>query len=384
MIELRHKEDCCGCTACASVCGRGAISMVRDAEGFLYPRVEAGDCVGCGLCETVCPVQRYDHRGPRQHPPQVYALHHRDEEIWEKSSSGGVFAALCEAVLAEGGCVFGAAYNERWEVVHRRADTQETADAFRGSKYVQSDLQGVYAQVKAALSKGRKVLFSGTPCQCEGLRGYLRREYDTLLIVDIMCHCVPSPALFADYVQFVQRKAGSPIRSIFMKDKRFGWGEQTLRITFENGEEWFNTPETRLWNTIFYSRLATRPSCHACRFTNYHHPGDVTIGDFWGIDRTHPEFYDRKGISLLFVNTAKGEALFAAVSKRFVYIKSDVEHCVQPNLLHPTQPAPARGAFWQDYARLSFRSLCVKYFGYGLRNYLRRRMKGVINKLFRR
>ena len=215
------------------------------------------------------------------------------------------------------------------------------------------------------------------------MRGFLRKTYEKLLVVDIMCHCVPSPKVFSDYISFVENKAGKKICSIFMKDKTFGWGNQSPRITFQDGSSWFNRAETHLWNQIFYSQLATRPSCHECRFSNYLHPGDITIGDFWGVEQTYPDFYNKDGISLLFANTPKGKLVFDEIKKDFEYIASDTEHCIQPNLIHPVAPDTRRNQFWNDYQRFSFKQTCVRYFGYGLRNQLRRRLSSFIRKFIK-
>lgn len=384
MIDFLPKTDCCGCTACASACGRSAISMREDCEGFLYPSVDGNKCVHCGLCVKVCPIVRRDKCEHNYTEPKVYALRHKNEGIWKKSSSGGVFSALSNYILSQGGCVFGAKYNEHWEVVHAKVETLEQASAFRGSKYVQSDMRDIYPMVKGELMCGRLVLFSGTPCQCEGLRGYLRKEYGNLYIVDIMCHCVPSPKVFADYIKFIQKKAGASICAINMKDKTLGWGNQTPRIYFDNGKEWFNSPETRLWNSIFYSRLATRPSCYHCRFTNYMRSGDITIGDFWGIEEAHPDFYDKRGVSFIFTNNEKGLGLFHSVSDRFVYRESHVTKCIQPQLKCPVNAPEQREQFWHDYTHMKFRRLCAKHFQYGLFNTLRRWASKVKHRIITR
>ena len=391
MINITDKADCCGCTACVNVCSRAAISMQEDEEGFKYPVVNPDLCVGCGLCKRVCPVLRCDKLEHKEAPIGVYALHHKELSVWNDSSSGGAFSSLVDWTFRQGGCVFGARYDEQFHVVHAKAETWEEALLFRGSKYVQSCIEGVYKQVRAELKKGRVVLFSGNPCQCEGLRGFLLRPYEKLIIVDIMCHCVPSPKVFSDYIAFIEKKARKKIGSIFMKDKTFGWGAQSPRIQFQDGEVWFNTPESLLWNQIFYSQLVSRPSCHKCRFAHYFHPGDITIGDFWGIEHTHPEFYDKKGISLLFTNTPKGQSVFKEVQNDFEYIESDTQRCVQPNLLHPVAPSALRSHFWQDYPKSSFCKICNSYFGYQYRNifvrklvYLIRKCKNFCKRLFLR
>lgn len=381
MITIVDKSDCCGCTACASVCSHAAISMTEDEEGFKYPVVDTDSCVGCGLCERVCPVLRYDKLENKDANPDVYALHSKDIFTWSNSSSGGVFSSLVRWTFNQGGCVFGVKYDKQLRVVHGKAETWDEALAFRGSKYVQSNLDGIYKQVKEELKKDRYVLFSGNPCQCEGLRGYLLKSYEKLIIVDIMCHCVPSPKVFSDYIDFIEKKARKKIGSIYMKDKTFGWGQQSPRIQFQDGEEWFNTPESRLWNQIFYSQLVSRPSCHKCRFTHYLHPGDITIGDFWGIEKNHADFFDKKGISLLFANTRKGQAVFKAIQSDFEYIESDTQRCVQPNLLHAVEPSNLRARFWEEYSRFRFRKMCTRYFGYEHKSILRGRLEECIRRI---
>lgn len=228
MIEIIDKHDCCGCTACVSICGHEALKMIEDEEGFLYPKLNKDLCTNCNLCERVCPIIRRDSN-PEDidgKPKQVFALHNNDESIWETSSSGGVFAALSELFLNKGGIVYGAEFDDDFVVVHRGETTQDGILKFRGSKYVQSDLRGVYAEVKICLRSGRQVLFSGVPCQVEGLKNYLMKPYDNLTTVDILCHGVPSPQIFADYITFIRSHTLLHLDHIFMKDKTFGWGNQ--------------------------------------------------------------------------------------------------------------------------------------------------------------
>lgn len=198
MLQLTDKQDCCGCHACASVCARQCITMQEDNEGFLYPVVDASTCTDCGLCEKVCPVINQDE--PRK-PLKVYAAKNRNEEIRRQSSSGGIFTPLAESVIRDGGVVFGAKFDKDWNVVHAWTDTIEGITDFRGSKYVQSTIGDAYREAREFLKQGRKVLFSGTPCQIAGLRKFLRKEYDNLLAVDVVCHGVPSPLVWRKYLE---------------------------------------------------------------------------------------------------------------------------------------------------------------------------------------
>lgn len=376
-----EKNDCCGCTACMSVCAKSAITMQEDEEGFLYPHTDMSLCNDCGLCNRVCPIIRYDKKGREEFPSYIYALHHKDFSVWKDSSSGGAFSAISDYVFAQQGCVFGAAYNDVFEVRHVKAENPEDALIFRGSKYVQSDIRGIYQKVQKELKKDRLVLFSGTPCQVEGLNGYLNKQYNNLITVDLVCHCVPSPKIFSDYIRFVQDIKGKRINKIMMKDKTLGWGNQKIRITFEDESEWFDTPETNLWSNLFYSQLISRPSCHSCRFANFNRPGDMTIGDFWGIEKSHPDFFDTRGISLLFVNTEIGHKVFNSIKSDLKYLLSSKESCSQPNLFHPVAPSPQRELFWQDYRCASFPKICKAYLGYGKHHLCRNCLLIILNRI---
>lgn len=362
MIQIRDKHACCGCTACASICGRNAIEMKPDEEGFLYPVCDLSLCVNCHLCEQVCPVIARDRLRPDIEPGTVLAARNIDENVQLQSSSGGVFTAVAEYVLSRKGVVYGAEYDEHWVVCHRREETMEGALRLRGSKYVQSNLKGVYEDIRFLLRQGRLVLFSGTPCQVEGLKCFLRSPFDNLLTVDILCHGVPSPMIFADYVRFIKKYSIGNLQGIFMKDKTFGWGYQNLRLTFSNGTSQFNTSLSNLWNRIFYSRLAFRPACYACRYTNYHRPGDITIGDFWGVEKSLPDFVDRKGISLILINNLKGKIIWSNIEAHFKYLKSSKEHCLQQCLSQPVLEPENRLVFWKDYATYGFPKIARTYY----------------------
>lgn len=240
MINILDKKDCCGCASCAQVCPKQCISMNEDCEGFLYPKVDSAVCVDCGLCEKVCPVI---NKGYTIVPLATYAAKNKDEKIRYKSSSGGVFTLIAEQILADGGVVFGARFNENWEVIHDYAETVEGLEAFRGSKYVQSVIGDNYKYAKQFLLEGRNVLFSGTPCQIAGLKKFLRKEYENLLTVEVVCHGVPSPKVWRDYLQYkrAQHVVGKNtvsssidelpmITGISFRDKISGWKKFGFKI----------------------------------------------------------------------------------------------------------------------------------------------------------
>lgn len=363
MISSKNIYDCCGCTACESICSAKSITMKPDEQGFLYPSVVISTCVECGLCEKVCPIIFRDSNKLEGLPLQVFALHHKDETILKSSSSGGVFAAFVEYFLLQGGIVYGAEYDENFVVIHRGEETGDGAIKFRGSKYVQSDIRGIYVEIRKHLKTGRKVLFSGTPCQVEGLKCFLLKPYENLLTVDIVCHGVPSPNVFADYVKFVQKNSFFKLTGINMKDKTFGWGYQDLRLYFGKGKSQFNTTLSKLWNKIYYSHLTTRPSCHKCRFTNFHRPGDITIGDFWGIENAHPDFVNKDGVSLCMINTEMGKKVWGQTKNRFIYIESNISKCKQPNLQYPVCEPSEKNEFAFLYKHREGGYVIKKFFG---------------------
>lgn len=381
MIEVTNPKSCCGCTACISICRHNAISMVPDVEGFLYPRTNIEKCIDCGLCNKVCPIEHGE--GLKKLPKGVYALTNKDCDVLKLSSSGGVFSSIISYALSKQGVVCGAYYDTNFVVRHKIAKTIDDAMAFRTSKYVQSNLGDVFLRIKEVLKQGVLVVFSGTPCQVAGLKGFLRKDYENLLCVDIICHCVASPQLFEDYKTIVEKKAGSTIVGLNMKDKTKGWGAQTLRIKFDNGKEWFDTPYSQLWMKIFYSQMVTRPSCHSCPFASLHRVGDVSIGDFWGIERNHPKMFDKNGVSLLMVNTDKGERLFQEISNGFKWVDSTTEKCIQPNLLHPVTPSVDRALFWKKYKELPFHKICQLFWDCGDRNKVEKILRHRCNGLWR-
>jgi Coenzyme F420-reducing hydrogenase, beta subunit len=349
MITVTDKSKCCGCSACVQRCPKHCIVMVEDSEGFLYPKADANMCVGCGLCGKVCPVI---DKGRKQEPLEVFAALNPDEEIRLKSSSGGVFTQIAEKVIEKRGVVFGARFNERWEVVHDYVETKEGIKMFRGSKYLQSRIGDNYKVVEAFLKEGRAVLFSGTPCQIAGLRRYLRKEYDNLLLVDFICHGVPSPGVFRTFLRDEIDKAacrgsgkepfllpciplvsgkerldgkGMDIRSISFRDKRKGWRKIGFALVFSRpsvaGEE---NPVLSSYASLhknpylrgFLKDLYLRPACHACPAKHLSSGSDITLGDYWGIAFTMPELDDDKGVSAITVNTEKGGIMLRSTDVR--------------------------------------------------------------------
>lgn len=294
MIHITDKSLCCGCNACVQACPKQCIQMHEDDEGFLYPRVDTTHCIDCGKCEKVCPVI---NQGAPHRPLRVYAAIHPDEAVRHQSSSGGIFTLLAEQTIKDGGVVFGARFDDEWQVVHDYTDTLAGLSAFRGSKYVQSRIGNTYRQAEDFLKQGRKVLFTGTPCQIAGLKHYLHKEYDNLLPVEVICHGAPSPLIWKKYLQEVSQ--GERITNINFRDKISGWKTYSITIQGDQGNIYQTPYPQDSFMRGFLSDIYLRPSCYACPAKSGKSGADITLGDFWGIDKINPSIDDNNGCSLV-------------------------------------------------------------------------------------
>lgn len=353
MIRLAEKKDCCGCSACRQACPQACIRMEEDAEGFLYPAVDAGACVDCGLCEEACP---FIDPGAARRPQRVYAVKNTCNAERANSSSGGIFPLFARQIIEEGGVVFGARFGSDWQVEHAWADRESDAVKFYGSKYVQSDTGDAYIQAEAFLKAGRQVLFSGTPCQVAGLKGYLAKEYDNLFTVDFICHGVPSPKVWRSYLkELLGRQLActhASVESIEFRNKFYGWKKFGFMVSCAgNG----NTYPLRMplhlnaYLRGFLNDLYLRPSCHACAVRESKSGSDVTVGDYWGCGKLFPDFDDDRGVSAVMVHTARGRKRFEALAceKR----DSSYEDVLRYNgALEKSAPVPAgRSLFFASY-----------------------------------
>ena len=362
MININDPKDCCGCTACASICTHDAITMIPDILGFLYPKINLSKCVDCGLCDKVCTFNNdYDCSLNLPHP-EAYGARHKNMREVETSRSGAAFIAISDQILIQGGVVYGAGYTDHFRVVHKRATNIKERDEFKGSKYVQSDLMGVFRQIKRDLKDGIKVLFTGTPCQTAGLRSYINKNlHENLYLVDIICHGVPSPYIWRDYLSYLEKKNGSPIIQVNFRDKQhYGWRNHHETFIFErDGKKWDNK---EMWYTkIFYQNLIFRHSCSNCHFCNTKRPSDLTLADFWGWEKTNPEINkDDKGISLILLNTAKGRKLWKSAQKDLFFFPAKLEDCIQTRMQFATPQHKKRNKFEQDYLNKGFEYIYKK------------------------
>lgn len=362
MIQITNKADCCGCTACASVCAHHAISMEPDALGFLYPKVDTEKCTNCGLCEKVCAFNSNYDKSLNLAQPLAYAARHKDMKEVETSRSGAAFIAISDYVLDNGGVVYGAGYTDHFRVIHKRATTKQERDEFKGSKYVQSDLNHVFLQIKKDLKDGLTVLFSGTPCQTAGLNSFIGKKLrEHLILVDIVCHGVPSPYIWKDYIAYLEKKHKDSICQVNFRDKQlYGWTAHHETFKFSNIMREKLIPKS--FTYLFYEHIMFRLSCGVCPYTNTRRPSDITIADFWGWEKTDPNINtDDKGVSLILINTKKGSMIFDSIKSQMITIPAKLEDCLQPNLQHPSAIHPKRMQFEHDYQRKGFSYIMRKY-----------------------
>lgn len=380
MIHILDKHNCCGCAACVQACPKQCISFNEDEQGFRYPLVDESLCIDCGLCEKVCPVI---HQSDAKKPLKVYAAQNPNEEIRLKSSSGGIFTLLAEAVIDEGGVVFGARFDKNWEVEHGYTESKEGLEAFRGSKYLQSRTGETYKQARDFLKAGRKVLYSGTSCQIAGLKKFLRKEYENLITVDVVCHGAPSPLVWRTYLDDFKKcpkgTAGKNsvcsslnempvITGISFRDKSTGWkkygfvlrgksasqaDKNTVLSSVNTGEKHdvllHETLDKNLFMQVFLKNLCLRPSCSACPAKSGKCGSDITLADYWGIWNYYPEWDDDKGTSLVLINTLKGSVFFKPLSMKACETSYEKGFLGNPSIEHSYVPSSFVQDFWTSF-----------------------------------
>lgn len=312
-------ENCMGCTACEESCPQNCITMHLDKEGFLYPCInDSSKCTDCKLCKKVCPV--LNMLLVSENKPKAYAAWSCNAKIRAESSSGGVFSELAKIVFFQNGAVLGAAYDENFVVKHICIETEEELLKLRGAKYAQSDLGNSFIEIRNRLKNNQKVLFSGTPCQVAGLKSFLRRDYDNLICVDFVCHGVPSPMAWKEYVKYRSQidASGQLPEKINLRSKKSGWSRYRYSNLYEypDGNVYTALSGNDLYMKLFVGDYISRESCSNCQFKGYSRVSDITLGDFWGIWDIDPEMDDDKGTSLVLVQSEKGRKIFSEITDR--------------------------------------------------------------------
>ncbi len=331
MIDLNNitllGKNCCGCAGCEQACPQGCISFSPDSEGFLYPEVDESRCTGCSVCLKKCPVYSEIKRGGE---PKVFAAKIKDKKTALNSTSGGVFTAIAKHVLKSGGIVYGCAYDENLAVRHISVESESELYKLQSSKYVQSNTRGIYFQAKKRLNDGKLVLFSGTGCQVAGLKAFLGRDYDNLILTDIVCHGVPSPLLFEKYLEYMGGKMGGKIKAYnFRSKEKYGWDKYFKIETASKSKQIYGYFDP--YYNAFMNGNTFRESCYECKFANSRRAGDITLGDFWGVRKYHPDIYDFNGVSLVLINTEKGEKLWQLLNDNIESVPSLLENAVPLN-----------------------------------------------------
>jgi coenzyme F420-reducing hydrogenase beta subunit len=379
MITIDEKRKCMGCHACSNICPQNCISMETDSEGFWYPKVDYDKCVGCVLCIKVCPII---NKASVQNEPKAYACINKDEYIRSRSSSGGIFAIIAEHVIDEGGIVFGAGFDENFNVSHRYVNAKEELDKLRGAKYVQSKVGNTFIEAKKFLVQGKKVLFTGTPCQIGGLRSFLGKTYGNLLCVDIICHGVPSPIVWKKYVSYRKNRVGSSIQGINFRLKDRGWKRYSVAFYFKNGKKYQDLSGNDLYMRAFLKDICLRPSCYACEFKGLHRQSDITLADFWGIQNVLPELDDDKGTSLIFVNSVHGQSILDQIKDRILCKEVDINEAVSYNsaAIKSSKYNPKREEFLQELEKQPFDKLIKKYCSDTMLVRLKRGAKSIARK----
>lgn len=360
MIKILEKHNCCGCGACAQICPKQCVSIEADNEGFLYPKVDESKCIDCGLCEKTCPILNPTEAKPSL--KQSFAFINCDETIRYNSSSGGVFSAIAEIVIRRGGKVFGAKYDDDFNVIHGFIDKEEDLEKFRGSKYTQSAINQSFVECKRLLDSGVEVLFTGTPCQIGGLKSFLRKEYDNLITTDLICHGVPSPLLWRKYVEYREKQGGAKVTRTSFRRKNDGWKKYSMWFAFANHIEYCQNVTKDPYLRLFLKNICLRPSCYDCKFKIIDRVSDITMADFWGIQNEYPELDDDKGVSFVIVHSDKGKALFDSVKnclKESVPLEAGLKY--NPSMVSSVAIPKSRVQFFKDLSTSRFEKLIKKY-----------------------
>ncbi len=329
-MDLCKTGLCTGCSACANACPEQCIQMAADAEGFLRPKIDSSQCVVCGTCQNVCPVL---HPKAHSHETVAYAAVHKDDAIRLESTSGGVFSLLCQWVLDHGGIVFGAAYADDFSVAHGCVEKASDLSKLRTAKYAQSAIGDSYRRAKTFLEQGRYVLFSGTPCQIGGLRTFLGKDYGRLLTVDLICHGVPSPAVWEHYIQYrgEQDAQGERPTSINLRSKESGWAGYSIRFDYAGGQTYRMPNSQDPYLRCFVKDLCLRPSCYACSFKGIDRCSDFTLGDYWGVWSQLPELDDNQGTSIVLLHSEKAKRIWPELLSGMKAVQVDADQCFSEN-----------------------------------------------------
>lgn len=393
MINITDKSQCCGCNACGDVCAKHAITFKTDIEGFWYPEVNKGLCTECGLCEKVCPIINIKNLKKNDYPKPAHTIAavNKNMRVRWNSTSGGAYTALAEVMLEQGGYVTGAIYNEGFTGVHNYvSNNPDDLEKLRSSKYLQSNAEGLFKEIRDLLVKGEKVLACGTPCQMAALRSFLRKDYDNLIIVDFVCRGVNSPKVYRAYLDSLEKKFGSKVAYVKAKNKELGWRNLTRKVTFENGQSYYGIHMDDDFRRGYHTNVFCRPSCYDCKFKEFPRIADITIADYWGIEKVDPNLDNNIGTSMMLLNSNKGIAFFESLKYKLEYRETTFEAILGGNIALRKSIEPAkinRDAFFKDLDDRDFDYVTAKYYPkaekkHGVKAYLKYNVRPKIKIAF--
>lgn len=374
------KSECCGCSACVYACPVSAINMQEDEEGFLYPSVNYVICTSCGLCSRNCAFLNKELISKKDNLPDAFVVKHLDQNVRMNSRSGGVFVALSDWIIDRGGVVYGCVLDENLNALHIRATNKIDRNRMCRSKYVQSDTRKIFSLIRNDLKENRLVLFSGTGCETDSVLSFLQHEHietTNLFLMDIICHGVPSPKIFSDFIGWMEREFHGKVTEFEFRDKsKSGWDGyiETAKINNKNHSG-------TIYRELFQSDLCLRPSCYNCKYSTVFRTSDITIGDAWGIKKALPQFNDNRGVSLIIINSKKGKKILEIINEVSEVKPVNLAEMLQKNLYKPTNPPGNRDHFWNVYKKGGI-DLIIEKFGYlPFLNRLSKRLKYFLRKV---
>lgn len=349
--------DCVGCGACANTCPKNCLNMIADKNGFLHPEIQNDNCINCGACQKVCPIINKNPKGKGS--IQSYAVYSKNDTVRISSSSGGLFYTVAKYIIENGGIVYGAAFDENLYLRHKSVDSVKDLHLLQGSKYIQSDTQLCLREIKEHLTTNRLVLFCGTPCQVEGLLCYLKKPYENLFTLDFICHGVPSPKAWQEYINYQEKTFSSKAYSVSFRDKATGWISYSYRIKFSNNREYLKANYKDPYSKAFIQNISLRKSCYDCKFKSMNRNSDITMGDLWGIKNILTHITDDKGVSVAFVQTEKGRYLLEQI-KDYLWlqeISSDLAIANNSAMVKSVYEHNFRDYFFQNLGKQNFERL---------------------------
>ncbi len=366
MIKIEDKKNCMACSACYNICPVKAIKMVEDNEGFKYPKVDMNKCIQCGLCNKVCPINNNTKINDNYKKPTVIAAWSKNNHVRLDSTSGGIFSELAGAIYKQNGYVCGAIYNKEWLVEHYVSSNIEDIDNLRSSKYLQSDMNDNFKRIKKLLEQGEKVLVCGCPCQIAGLYNYLsNKEYENLYTCDFICRGVNSPKIFKKYILNLQEKYHSKIKKIKFKNKTYGWHNFSIKVDFENGKNYIGTRYLdSYWIGYLQYNAFMRPSCYECKFKGLPRVADITLADFWGIEKIDPKLDCDKGTSMILINSNKGKKLFELIKDNVEYVEVTSNDAFNGNMCmnNSVEITESRKNVFKNIDKMSYNELSKNFF----------------------